>query len=128
MKKFSDDFRQWLREIRQLNALVGYYDDKGFYILTTEEDDNLLTQNEFEIATESGIIEYDKETIISVNPLFNASLFKTTCKSVQIESKNKINVGTYIKAKIGVYKSNKYEYLNYGDYYRNVPYVFNWEA
>lgn len=126
MKKFSDDFRQSLREIRQLNAFVGYYDDKGFYILTTEEDDNLLTQNEFEIATESGIIEYDKETIISVNPLFNASLFKTTCKSVQIESKNKINVGTYISAKIGVYKSNKnkYEYLNYGDYYINEEPVY----
>ena len=126
MKKFNEDFRQSLREIRQLNALVGYYDDKGFYILTTEEDDNLLTQNEFEIATESGIIEYDKETIISVNPLFNVSLFKTTCKSVQIESKNKINVGTYIKTKIGVYKSNKnkYEYLNYGDYYINEEPVY----
>ena len=126
MKKFSDEFRPALREMRQLNALVGYYDNKGFYILTTEEDDNLLTQNEFEIATESGIIEYDKESINSVNPLFNTSLFKTTCKSVQIECKNKINVGTYIKVKIGVYKpdKDKYEYLNYGDYYINEEPVY----
>lgn len=126
MKKFSNEFRPALREMRQLNAIVSYHDPKGFYILTTENDDNLLTENEFEIATESGVIDYDKETINSVNPLFNASLFKTTCKSIQIECKNKIPVGTYLKVEIGVYKPNedKYEYLDYGDYLVNEEPVY----
>lgn len=126
MKKFSNEFRPALREMRQLNAIVSYHDPKGFYILTTEDDDNLLTENEFEIATESGVIDYDKETINSVNPLFNASLFKTTCKSIQIECKNKIPIGTYLKVEIGVYKPNedKYEYLDYGDYLVNEEPVY----
>lgn len=118
MKKFSNEFRPSLRDIRQLNAIVSYHDPKGFYILTTEDDDNLLTENEFEIATESGVIDYDKETINSVNPLFNANLFKTTCKSVQIDCKNEISKNTNVEVRIGVYKENenKYEYLNYGNY------------
>lgn len=126
MKKFSNEFRPALREMRQLNAIVSYHDPKGFYILTTEDDDNLLTENEFEIATESGVTDYDKETINSVNPLFNASLFKTTCKSIQIECKNKIPIGTYLKVEIGVYKPNedKYEYLDYGDYLVNEEPVY----
>mgnify|MGYP004571555897 CR=1 FL=1 len=126
MKKFSNEFRPALREIRKLNAIVSYHDPKGFYILTTEDDDNLLTENGFEIATESGVIDYDKETINSVNPLFNASLFKTTCKSIQIECKNKIPIGTYLKVEIGVYKPNedKYEYLDYGDYLVNEEPVY----
>ena len=126
MKKFSNEFRPSLREMRQLNAIVSYHGPKGFYILTTEDDDNLLTENEFEIATESGVIDYDKETINSVNPLFNASLFKTTCKSIQIECKNKIPIGTYLKVEIGVYKPNedKYEYLDYGDYLVNEEPVY----
>lgn len=126
MKRFSNEFRPALREIRQLNAIVSYSDPKGFYILTTENDDNLLTENEFEIATESGVIDYDKETINSVNPLFNTSLFKTTCKSVQIECKNPISKGTSIEVRIGVYKNNedKYEYLNYGRFYVNEEPVY----
>ena len=126
MKKVSAEFRKDLRGMRQLNAIVSYSDPKGFYILTTENDDNLLTENEFEIATESGVIDYDKETINSVNPLFNTSLFKTTCKSVQIECKNPISKGTSIEVRIGAYKSNedKYEYLNYGRFYVNEEPVY----
>lgn len=118
MKKFSENFRPSLRDIRQLNAIVSYHDPNGFYILSTEDDDNLLTENDFEIATESGVIDYDKETINSVNPLFNANLFKTTCKSVQIDCKNEISKNTNVEVRIGVYKENenKYEYLNYGNY------------
>lgn len=118
MKKFSENFRSSLRDIRQLNAIVSYHGPNGFYILSTEDDDNLLTENDFEIATESGVIDYDKETINSVNPLFNANLFKTTCKSVQIDCKNEISKNTNVEVRIGVYKENenKYEYLNYGNY------------
>nr|DAF88309.1 MAG TPA: hypothetical protein [Siphoviridae sp. ctt8434] len=119
MKKFSNEFRPALREMRQLNAIVSYSDPNGFYILTTENNDNLLTEDLNTIIVEGGVIDYDKETINSVNLLFNTSLFKTTCKSVQIECKNPISKGTNIEVRIGVYKSdeNKYEYLNYGKFY-----------
>lgn len=120
MKTFSNNFRNALRGIRELNAIVSYYSGEGYYVLTTEDDIGLTTEDGLNlIVTESGTVEYDKETINSVNPLFNASLFKTTCKSVQIDCKNTIPVGTKINVKIGVYipETDRYEYMDYGDYY-----------
>lgn len=120
MKIFSNNFRNSLRGIRELNAIVSYYSGEGYYVLTTEDDIGLTTEDGLNlIVTESGTVEYDKETINSVNPLFNASLFKTTCKSVQIDCKNTIPVGTKINVKIGVYipETDRYEYMDYGDYY-----------
>lgn len=120
MKTFSNKFRESLRGIRELNAIVSYYSGEDYYILTTEDDIGLTTEDGLNlIVTESGTVEYDKETINSVNPLFNASLFKTTCKSVQIDCKNTIPVGTKINVKIGVYipEEDKYEYMDCGDYY-----------
>lgn len=121
MKKFSNEFRPALREMRQLNAIISYKTDKAFYVLTTQDDKDLLTENDDILITQQGFLEYDKETINSVNPLFNTSLFNTTCKSVQIDSVNKINKGTWLNIKIGVYKENtqNYEYLDFGNYYVN---------
>ena len=121
MKLFSDTFRENLREDRQLNAIVSYRTSKAFNILTTQDDKNLMTENSDFLVTEKGYLNYDKESINSVNPLFNTSLFKTTCKSVQIDSINKIDKGTWLNIKIGTYKeeTNDYEYLDFGNYYVN---------
>lgn len=121
MKTFSDTFRGALREDRQLNAIVSYKTDQTFMILTTQDDKNLLTEANDFLATQQGFLEYDKETINSVNPLYNVSLLKTTCKSVQIDSNNKIAKGTWVNVKIGVYKEDtqNYEYLDFGNYYVN---------
>ena len=77
MKTFSDTFRGALREDRQLNAIVSYKTDQTFMILTTQDDKNLLTEANDFLATQQGFLEYDKETINSVNPLYNVSLLKT---------------------------------------------------
>lgn len=121
MKAFSETFRGALREDRQLNAIISYKTDKAFYVLTTQDDKDLLAENDDILITQQGFLEYDKETINSVNPLFNTSLFNTTCKSVQIDSINKINKGTWLNVKIGVYKEDtqNYEYLDFGNYYVN---------
>lgn len=121
MKKFSGTFREALREDRQLNAIVSYKTDQTFMILTTQDDKNLLAENNDFLATQQGFLEYDKEAINSVNPLYNARLLKTTCKSIQIDSNNEIAKGTWVNVKIGVYKedTNNYEYLDYGNYYVN---------
>lgn len=121
MKTFSDTFRSALREDRQLNAIVSYKTDQTFMILTTQDDKNLLTEANDFLVTQQGFLEYDKETINSVNPLYNVSLLKTTCKSVQIDSNNKIAKGTWVNVKIGVYKEDtqNYEYLDFGNYYVN---------
>lgn len=121
MKTFSDTFKSALREDRQLNAIVSYKTDQTFMILTTQDDKNLLTETNDFLVTQQGFLEYDKEIINSVNPLYNVSLLKTTCKSVQIDSNNKIAKGTWVNVKIGVYKEDtqNYEYLDFGNYYVN---------
>lgn len=118
MKKFSEYFRGALREDRQLNAIISYRTDETFNVLTTQDDKNLLTENEDFLVTEKGYLEYDKESINSVNPLFNTSLFKTTCKSAQIDCTIKIPKGTIVRVQIGtlIEETQKYEYLDFGNY------------
>lgn len=118
MKSFSDRFRENLREDRQLNAVVSYKTDETISVLTTQKDKKLLSENKDFITTEKGTIEYNKESINSINPLFNSNLFKTTCKSVQIDCNTNIPVKNWISVKIGAYdvEEDNYEYLNFGKY------------
>lgn len=120
MKKVSNKFRDSLRGVRRLSAIVGYYTDDSYFILTTEDNKPLQTEDGNNlVTTETGIVEYDEGVINNVNVLFNTSLLKTTCKSVQIDCNNKIEVGTKINVRIGVYipENDDFEYVNYGDYY-----------
>lgn len=120
MKRVSNKFRNSLRGVRRLSAIVGYYTDDSYFILTTEDGKFLQTEDGNNLlTTETGIVEYDEGVINNVNVLFNTSLLKTTCKSVQIDCNNKIEVGTKINVRIGVYipENDDFEYVNYGDYY-----------
>lgn len=120
MKIVSNKFRNSLRGVRRLSAIVGYYTDESYFILTTEDNKPLQTEDGNNlVTTETGIIEYNEGVINNVNPLFNTSLLKTTCKLIQIDCNNKIDVGTKINVRIGVYipENDDFEYVNYGDYY-----------
>ena len=114
MKTFSNNFRSSLNNARQINGTACYYSNDGYYLLTQENDDSLLTELEEELAIESGYITYDASTIISINPSFKANLYKTICKSVSIEAINKIDKNTNLCVKIGVLVDNSYEYMDYG--------------
>ena len=92
MKVISNDFREALRGIREI--------------------DTQITYNNNGIDT---IIE--NETIKSVNPLFKVDLFRTVCKSVQIESQQNIPLRTWINLKIGILVNEEYEYIDFGKYY-----------
>ena len=120
MKRVSNKFRDSLRGLRRLGAIVGYYTDDSYFILTTEDNKAIQTEDGNNlVTTETGIVEYNEGVINNVNVLFNTSLLKTTCKSVQIDCNNKIEVGTKINVRIGVYipEDDEFEYVNYGDYY-----------
>lgn len=116
MRTFSNDFRSSLNEIRQLNGKVCYYSTDSYYILTTESGDYLATEDENYLATEKGYITYDAEAINSIRPIFNVNLFKTVCKSIEIEAVHKIDKGIPVCAKIGVLVNGTYEYMDYGNY------------
>lgn len=117
MKKFSENFRESLREIRELNVIISYYSSEKFYILSTEANEILETEIKDILITEGANYEINGNEILNLNPTFNVDLFKSICKSLEIELKNKIPINTKLNIKIGVKVNNEYEYLNYGDYY-----------
>lgn len=117
MRKFSDNFRESLRGINEINTIISYKTDKTFYILTTENNDNILTQSEDYLVTQQGNYEIIEDNILSVNPLFNTDLFKSVCKTLEIETKEDIPIGTKIKVKIGVKVNENFEYMDFGYYY-----------
>lgn len=119
MKKISTEFREALRGIRHLSALITYQSEDSTYLLTTENDDNLITESGDFLGTEKGPVILENTSINSVNPTFEVELFKTFCKSIQIDSKMEIPQKTTINVKIGVLIGEEYEYLDFGNYLVN---------
>ena len=117
MRIFSNKFRPTLREIRELNSVIIYQSTDSYYVLTTENDEKLITELGDYLATQKGPLEYDKESINSLNPVFNVKLLKTVCKSIQIDCVNTIEPKTWLNAKIGVKVDESYEYMDYGNFY-----------
>ena len=116
MRTISENFREALRGIRELNALVTYQSEDTSFAITTEIGQDITTELSEIITTELGDIIYQGEQIIKLNPLFSVELFKTMCKSVAIETRSEIPVGTWLNVKIGVMVGNSYEFLDFGDY------------
>ena len=116
MRTFSNDFFDSLSGIRELNILVKYKDKNGTMLLTSEADENLLTEDGDFIGTETGNVFYNEETIINAFPKFNVNLFSTICKMVTIESLIRLEKGNKFNLRIGVKVGQDFEYMNYGDY------------
>ena len=61
MKRVSNKFRDSLRGVRRLSAIVGYYTNDSYFILTTEDGKFLQTEDGNNlVTTETGIVEYDE--------------------------------------------------------------------
>ena len=117
MKTISNDFRDALRGIKQLNGRITYTSEDTPYILTTEDNYNLDTENNFDIGTEKGLGDLESEKLYGINPVFDVPLLKTICKSLELESAIDIPIDTEINAEIGVLVDDEYEYINFGKYY-----------
>lgn len=116
MRTFSNNFRESLRGVRQLQGIVTYFSEDSFYILTTEDSNNLTTELDDILVTQKGPIEIMGNELFSINPVFNVDLLKTVCKNVQFETSKNISIGTKVNVKIGVKVGDAYEYMNYGNF------------
>lgn len=65
--------------------------------------------------------ELDGDTINSMTRIFDAGLFKTCMKGLNIDTNDAIPKGTTINAQFGVYVNNAFEYADLGDYKTHEP-------
>lgn len=116
MKVFNQGFRESLRGIRDIYAIISYISELGYNILTTEAGDNINTEDLKDIGTEKGAYEIQGDSIYKVRPFYNTTFFKTICYGLNIECKYKIPEGTEINVLIGTTnkQTGNIEYIEYG--------------
>ena len=116
MRTFNNGFRESLRGIRDIYAIVSYISPEGTTILATESDTHITTENLFEIGTEKGAYEIQGDSIYSVNIYYNTSFFKTISVGMELECKFSIPEGTEINVLIGTTNatSGEIEYIDFG--------------
>ncbi len=116
MKKVSDNFRNALRGIRQVDSILSYASDESYYVLTTEGSNDIITENNELLATQKGPVIYKAESINNISYNCNVNLLKTICKYIQVDCQYSIPKKTSLNLKIGVKVGSSYEYLDYGNY------------
>lgn len=116
MKKVSNNFRNALRGIRQVDSILSYASDESYYVLTTEGSNDIITENNELLATQKGPVIYKAESINSISYNCNVNLLKTICKYIQVDCQYSIPKKTSLNLKIGVKVDFSYEYLDYGNY------------
>ena len=117
MRTFSNGFRNALKGIRELSAIVTYKTSDVTYILTTELEEKIQTEstNKY-LCTESGMANIHEESINSVNPIIDTTFLKSVCNGVKIDSKVDIPINNKINVKIGCLVNNNFEYIDFGNY------------
>lgn len=147
MKTVSEDFRNELKDIRELNGLIVYKSlpsrlvtqadepiitqdgkyigisekDLIYNVLATEHSSLLATEAEKVLATEREKIQLDNEAINSIKIEFNGNLLKSICRYITIDSKRNIPLNTKINAKIGLNVNGSMEYIDEGFFYNIEP-------
>lgn len=116
MKTFNQGFRESLRGIRDIYAIVSYISTLGVNILTTENNISIDTEDLFDIGTEKGAYNIENDAIYKVRLFNNCTLFKTICNGLELECKYNIPEGTEINVMIGTTNktSGEVEYIEYG--------------
>ena len=116
MKIVNEKFIESLKGARNISAILTYNSNKSYRILTNEASENITTELNELLATEKGSYEVKDNQLLRINPSFNTSLFKTICKSLEIETTENIAANEKINIKIGVKVDEDYQFLNFGNY------------
>lgn len=116
MKIVNEKFIESLKGARNISAILTYNSNKSYRILTNEASENITTELNELLATEKGAYEVKDNQLLKINPSFNVNLFKTVCKSLEIETTENIAANEKINIKIGVKVDEDYQFLNYGNY------------
>lgn len=91
MKKHSNEFKNAIKEINEIDSKITY---------TIDGNENILTIDDLN----------------SVTPTFQGNILKSVMKELDVDSNIDIPIGTEINYQFGVKVGNEFEYLNYGNY------------
>lgn len=118
MRTHTNKFKQEINRLgRQINGKIYYYNN---YNLTTESNDLLITENNFELITDisnmDSRFEITSEQILSMSFIKNGNILMSLMKEFDFESTIELRVGTLVNPYFGILVDGDYEFLNYGNY------------
>jgi len=118
MKTVSNDFKNELKTNgRELTNYINIYTD---YLLTTENDKNILTQNDIQLLAKTQnktlSTQINDEHIFNINVIQKGYLLSTMMKELDFESDVDLKVGMICNYIFGLKVNGDYETLDYGEF------------
>lgn len=117
MKAITDEFRNKLKNIKQINAVISYADRENTNYIVTQNNEILQTEAEDFLITESDEVVIENNGIQNISVYWNTNLLKSCCKMIDLETSNPIPKGTEIYVKVGILIGEEFEYVDYGKFY-----------
>lgn len=117
MKTISNDFKEALTNIKQIDTIITYADRDNTNYIITQNSEFLQTEVEDFLVTESAEVVVDNGGIQNVSIYWNTDIFKSVCKMLNLETSNQIAKGTELNIKVGLLVDGDYEYVDYGKFY-----------
>lgn len=117
MKTISNDFKEALTNIKQIDTIITYADRDNTNYIITQNSEFLQTEAEDFLVTESAEVVVDNGGIQNVSIYWNTDIFKSVCKMLNLETSNQIAKGTELNIKVGLLVDGDYEYVDYGKFY-----------
>lgn len=117
MKTITNDFKEALKNIKQIDVIVSYADKENTNFIITQNSEFLLTEAQDNLVTESAEVIIDNGGIQNCAIYWNTDVFKSVCKMLDLETSNAIPKDTELNIKIGLLVDDEYEYVDYGKFY-----------
>ena len=117
MKTITNDFKEALKNIKQIDVIVSYADKENTNFIVTQNSEFLLTEAQDYLVTESAEVVIDNGGIQNCAIYWNTDVFKSVCKMLDLETSNAIPKDTELNIKIGLLVDGEYEYVDYGKFY-----------
>lgn len=125
MKPISNGFKDALKNIKQIDAIISYADRENTNYIITQNSEFLLTEAQDFLVTESDNVRIDNGGIQNCSIYWNTDVFKSVCKMLDLETSIAIPKGTEINVKVGIKVGNDFEYIDYGKFYVNEEPQYN---
>ena len=128
MKTISQGFKEALKNIKQIDAIISYADREDTNYIITQNSEFLLTEVQDFLVTESADIQINNNGIQNIGIYWNTDILKSVCKMLDLETSNNIPKGTELNVKIGLLVDGEYEYVDYGKFYTVEDSKYNFDT